>query len=84
MVLVNLLRHKAKFVICFYDTVYIYIIMNRFIYSGTISIDNNEISLVDILIASDELELLEVYQQLEKRLLENESAWKLPKDFIKI
>ena len=55
---------------------------NRYIYSGTISIDNNEISLVDILIASDEIELIEVYKQLEKRLLENESAWKLPKDFI--
>src|SRR6266498_2412407 len=56
--------------------------MNRFIYSGIFSIENNEISLIDILIASDELELLEVHQQLERRLLENESAWKLPKDFI--
>ena len=56
--------------------------MNRYIYSGTFAVNNNETSLVDILIASDELELLEVYQQLEKRLLENESAWELPKDFI--
>ena len=36
--------------------------MNRYIYSGRIPSDNNETSLVDILIASDELELLEVYQ----------------------
>ncbi|CAB4419946.1 unnamed protein product [Rhizophagus irregularis] len=51
------------------------------IYSETISIGSNE-SLVDVLIVSDELELLEIYQQLEKHLLENESAWKFPKDFI--
>ncbi|CAB4420218.1 unnamed protein product [Rhizophagus irregularis] len=51
------------------------------IYSETFFIGNNE-SLVDVLIASDELELLEIYQQLEKHLLENESAWKFPKDFI--
>ncbi|GBC10235.1 hypothetical protein RclHR1_09460008 [Rhizophagus clarus] len=57
-------------------------ILKNYIYLGKISVDNNEISLVDILIASDELGLLELYQQLEKRLLENESAWKLPKDFI--
>ncbi|CAB4387697.1 unnamed protein product [Rhizophagus irregularis] len=57
-------------------------ILINHIYSGTFSVDNNEISLVDILIASDELELLEIYRQLEKRLLENESAWKLPRDFI--
>ncbi|RGB40517.1 BTB/POZ domain-containing protein [Rhizophagus diaphanus] len=59
-------------------------ILINHIYSGTFSVDNNEISLVNILIASDELELLEVYRQLEKRLLENESAWKIPKDFITI
>jgi hypothetical protein len=51
------------------------------IYSGKFIIGSNE-SLADILIASDELELLEIYQQLEEHLLENESAWKLPKDFI--
>jgi hypothetical protein len=52
------------------------------IYSGKFTIGSNE-SLVDILIASDELELLEIYQQLEEHLLENyESVLKLPKDFI--
>ncbi|RGB40518.1 BTB/POZ domain-containing protein [Rhizophagus diaphanus] len=56
-------------------------ILINHIYSGTFSIENNE-SLVDVLIASDELELLEIYQQLEKHLLENESDWKFPKDFI--
>ncbi|GES90411.1 BTB/POZ protein [Rhizophagus clarus] len=56
-------------------------ILINYIYSGTLSVNNNEVSLVDILIASDELELLEIYQQLKKRLLENESAWKSPKDF---
>src|SRR6266542_2193625 len=56
--------------------------MNRYIYSGRIPSDNNETSLVDILIASDELELLEVYHHFEKILLEDASAWKLPKDFI--
>ncbi|GBC10237.1 hypothetical protein RclHR1_09460010 [Rhizophagus clarus] len=56
------------------------ILLNH-IYSGTFSIGNNE-SLVDVLIASDELELLEIYQRLEKQLLENESNWKFPKDFI--
>ncbi|CAB4420221.1 unnamed protein product [Rhizophagus irregularis] len=57
-------------------------ILINYIYLGTFSVDNNKISLVDILIASDEIELLEVYRQLEKRLLENELAWKFPKDFI--
>ncbi|UZO12967.1 uncharacterized protein OCT59_004474 [Rhizophagus irregularis] len=56
-------------------------ILINHIYSGTFSIENNE-SLVDVIIASDELELLEIYQQLEKHLLENESDWKFPKDFI--
>jgi hypothetical protein len=51
------------------------------IYSGTLSTENSE-SFVDVLIASDELGLLEIYQQFEKHLLENESAWKLPKDFV--
>ncbi|CAG8580825.1 20073_t:CDS:2 [Rhizophagus irregularis] len=50
-------------------------------FAWTFSIENNE-SLVDVIIASDELELLEIYQQLEKHLLENESDWKFPKDFI--
>ncbi|RIA95262.1 hypothetical protein C1645_734229 [Glomus cerebriforme] len=60
----------------------IFNILIKYIYSGTFSIDNNEISLVDVLIAADELELLEVSRQLEKRLLENEMVWKLPNDFI--
>ncbi|CAG8580845.1 20074_t:CDS:2 [Rhizophagus irregularis] len=54
---------------------------------GKFSVDNNEnneISFVDILIASDKLGFLEIYQHLEKRLLEHESAWKIPKDFITI
>jgi hypothetical protein len=51
-------------------------------YSGAFPVDSNEISLIDILIASDVLELLEIYRQLEKRLIENESDWKFPKDFI--
>jgi hypothetical protein len=53
------------------------------IYSGELTIGSSNESLVDILIASDELELLEIYQQLEKHLLKNyESVLKLPKDFI--
>ncbi|GBC10234.1 hypothetical protein RclHR1_09460007 [Rhizophagus clarus] len=55
-------------------------ILINYIYSGTISVDNNEINVVDVLIASDELGLLEIYQQLKTRLLD-ESAWKLPRDF---
>ncbi|GBC10228.1 hypothetical protein RclHR1_09460001 [Rhizophagus clarus] len=56
-------------------------ILLNYVYSGKLSVNNNEVSLVDILIASDELELLEICKQLKKRLLENESAWKLPRDF---
>ncbi|GBC10239.1 hypothetical protein RclHR1_09460012 [Rhizophagus clarus] len=52
------------------------------IYSGTLSVNNNEISLVDVLVTSYEIELLEIITQLEKRLLEDKSVWKLPKDFI--
>ncbi|GBC10232.1 hypothetical protein RclHR1_09460005 [Rhizophagus clarus] len=59
-------------------------ILINYIYSGTLSVDNNEVSFVDILIASDELRLLEIQQQLKIRLLEKESAWKLPKDFISL
>ncbi|UZO12966.1 uncharacterized protein OCT59_004473 [Rhizophagus irregularis] len=62
--------------------VHSFVLSSSYIYLGTFSVDNNKISLVDILIASDEIELLEVYRQLEKRLLENELAWKFPKDFI--
>ena len=58
-----------------YDCIYINIIANRHIYTGVLSVEINEISLVDIAIAADELQLLEVYQQLEERLLENKLAW---------
>ncbi|CAG8571718.1 30180_t:CDS:2, partial [Gigaspora margarita] len=51
------------------------------IYTGTLTIENNEVNLIEIAIAADELQLLEVYQQLENLLLENKLAWK-PKDII--
>ncbi|KAF0374878.1 BTB-domain-containing protein [Gigaspora margarita] len=47
---------------------------------GTFSNDN-EVSLLDIFIAADEIGLVEISQQVEKCLLENVSAWKVPKDF---
>ncbi|RHZ85949.1 hypothetical protein Glove_58g62 [Diversispora epigaea] len=58
-------------------------ILLKYFYTGIISVENNEINLVDIAIASDELQLLEAYQQLEERLLENKLAWK-PRDIITI
>ncbi|CAG8632299.1 15955_t:CDS:2, partial [Acaulospora morrowiae] len=48
----------------------------KYIYTGVISVENNEVSLVDIAIASDELQLHEVYQQFEESLIEDESTWK--------
>ena len=48
---------------------------------GIFSVKNNKVSLFDVVIAADELELLEVYQQLEKRLVENKLDWR-PKDII--
>ncbi|CAB4478599.1 unnamed protein product [Rhizophagus irregularis] len=55
----------------------------KYIYTGLLYIkDNNEISLVDVAIAADELQLIEVFQQLEEILTENRSAWQ-PKDIIK-
>ncbi|CAG8563253.1 2647_t:CDS:2 [Gigaspora margarita] len=45
------------------------------------SVENN-VSLVEIFISADEIELLELCKQLKKTLLETESAWKFPKDFI--
>ena len=58
--------------------------MNRYIYTGKISVENNDISLiVDVFIAADELELLEIFQRLEKVLLEDKSTWQ-SKDIIKI
>ncbi|CAG8564737.1 11901_t:CDS:2 [Dentiscutata erythropus] len=44
----------------------------------------NEVSLLDIFIAADEIQLFEISQQVEKSLLEIESAWKFPDDFITI
>lgn len=55
--------------------------MYRNIYLGKLSIENNEINLIEVAIAADELQLLEVFQQLESRLLENKLAWK-SKDII--
>ncbi|CAG8622425.1 22813_t:CDS:2, partial [Gigaspora margarita] len=55
--------------------------MNSYIYTGIFSVENN-VSLVEIFISADEIELLELCKQLKKTLLETESAWKLPKDFI--
>ncbi|RIA85039.1 hypothetical protein C1645_391449 [Glomus cerebriforme] len=57
-------------------------VLIKYIYSGKLTIENSEINLFDVAIAADELELLEVYQQIEKVLLENESAWQ-PRDIIK-
>ncbi|CAG8758490.1 8578_t:CDS:2, partial [Acaulospora morrowiae] len=51
----------------------IFEVLLKSIYTGAISVGNN--SLVDIAIASDELQLLEVYQYLERCLLEDESVW---------
>ncbi|GBC22754.2 BTB/POZ domain-containing protein [Rhizophagus irregularis DAOM 181602=DAOM 197198] len=59
-------------------------VLIKYIYSGIISIENNEIGLIiDVIIAADELELLELYQQLEEVLLGNILEWKT-KDIIKI
>ncbi|CAG8791305.1 23601_t:CDS:2, partial [Dentiscutata erythropus] len=46
--------------------------------------DKNEVNLLDIFIAADEIELFGISQQVEKRLLETELAWKFPEDFITI
>ncbi|CAG8766133.1 16252_t:CDS:1, partial [Gigaspora margarita] len=55
--------------------------MNSYIYTGIFSVENN-VCLVDIFISADEIELLELCKQIKKHLLETESAWKFPKDFI--
>ncbi|KAF0560332.1 BTB-domain-containing protein [Gigaspora margarita] len=52
----------------------------NYIYTGIFS-NNNEVSLLDIFIAADEIGLFEISEQVEQCLLENESAWKFPKDF---
>ncbi|EXX74974.1 hypothetical protein RirG_046090 [Rhizophagus irregularis DAOM 197198w] len=64
----------------------IFEILLKYIYTGLISFDNkvNKLNLVDVIIAADELELRDIVQQLEKQLLQNESDWQFPKDFIKI
>src|SRR5438270_11841078 len=46
--------------------------------------DDDTISLVETFIASNEFGLFGVNQHIEKTLLENETVWKLPKDFITI
>ncbi|CAG8679461.1 3242_t:CDS:2, partial [Gigaspora margarita] len=58
-------------------------VLLKYFYTGVISVENNEINLVDIAIASDEIQLIDVYNQLEERLLKNELAWK-PKDIIAV
>ncbi|CAG8669189.1 3830_t:CDS:2 [Gigaspora margarita] len=54
-----------------------------YIYTGAF-LDKNNVSFLDIFIAADELQLNEIKQKVEKRLLETEPAWKFPKDFITI
>ncbi|KAF0560323.1 BTB-domain-containing protein [Gigaspora margarita] len=58
-------------------------ILLNYIYTGIFS-KNNEVSFLEIFIAADEIGLFEISQQIEKRLLETESAWKFPKDYITI
>ncbi|KAF0508262.1 BTB-domain-containing protein [Gigaspora margarita] len=50
-------------------------------YTETFS-DKNDVSLLEIFIAADEMGVLEIRQQVERRLLVVGSAWNLPKDFI--
>ncbi|RIA80687.1 hypothetical protein C1645_810344 [Glomus cerebriforme] len=62
----------------------IFEILIKYIYTGKLYIENhNEISLVDVAIAADELQLLEVFQQLENSLIESKSSWQ-PKDIISV
>ncbi|CAG8568962.1 3036_t:CDS:2 [Acaulospora morrowiae] len=61
----------------------IFEVLLKYIYTGDISVENNEVSLADIAIASDELLLFKVYQKIERNLLEDELAWK-PRDIIRI
>ncbi|PKC08946.1 hypothetical protein RhiirA5_416302 [Rhizophagus irregularis] len=56
-------------------------VLIKHIYTGVLSVENNEVNLIDVIIAADELQLLELYQQLENQLLENKLTWK-PKDII--
>ncbi|CAB4421713.1 unnamed protein product [Rhizophagus irregularis] len=50
-------------------------VLIKHIYKGILSVENNEINLMDVIIAADELKLLEVYQQLENRFLDNKLNW---------
>ncbi|CAB4495366.1 unnamed protein product [Rhizophagus irregularis] len=56
-------------------------VLIKHIYKGILSVENNGINLMDVIIAADELKLLEVYQQLENRFLDNKLNWK-PKEII--
>ncbi|KAF0414549.1 BTB-domain-containing protein [Gigaspora margarita] len=58
-------------------------IIINYIYTGTFS-NNDGVSLLDIFIAADEIGLFEISQQVEKSLLETETARKFPKDFLTI
>ncbi|CAG8555898.1 11217_t:CDS:2, partial [Dentiscutata heterogama] len=58
-------------------------ILLDYIYTGTFS-DKNEVNLLDVFIAADEIELFGISQQVKKRLLETELVWKFPEDFITI
>ncbi|CAG8561420.1 14359_t:CDS:2, partial [Acaulospora morrowiae] len=51
-------------------------VLLKYINTGDISVENNKVSLVDILIASDELQISGAYPELERRLLKNKSSWK--------
>ncbi|KAF0471126.1 BTB-domain-containing protein [Gigaspora margarita] len=59
-------------------------ILINYVYTGIFtSTGKNEISLIDIFIAADEIHL-DIAQKIERYLLKTESAWKFPKDFIAI
>ncbi|GES90398.1 BTB/POZ domain-containing protein [Rhizophagus clarus] len=49
-------------------------VLLNYIYTGVLSIENINISFVDTFIASDELELIEICQRIEERLLKDESC----------
>ncbi|KAF0388123.1 BTB-domain-containing protein [Gigaspora margarita] len=59
------------------------IFLHIYIYTKTFS-NKDEVSLLEIFIAADEIELYEISQHIKKSLLETKSAWKFPKDFITI
>ncbi|CAG8651233.1 8097_t:CDS:2 [Cetraspora pellucida] len=59
------------------------ILLSNYIYTEIFSVENN-VSLIDIFISANEIELLELCKQLKKHLFEIESAWKFLKDFISL